>query len=224
MKIFKLGYTSILLLLSYGFNAQTMVLNEKLLFQLTKNQGVRMASETSFFKSYDKQKKLYDDVNKKVAQVVAIQEYIYQQLKNVNSAISQGKKMYYVYKDLEAITNNSKKLLSMTAQRPQYAILITDLYGVIVKESIKLKTELVGEILNKENDYIMDSYDRERIVSGIADRIHMIKIMINYIIRRLEIAKETPYLFQVPVIRNYLNTDKMIINDIMNYYRWLKTY
>lgn len=218
--------SSFLVLSSLYVKAQRpeVVFNEKLFFQLTKNQAVRVASEKNFFKSYEKQKKLYEDTTKKIAQVVAVQEYIYNQLRNVNSAISQGKKMYYVYQDLAVIAKNSKKLLEITAQRPQYAILITDLYDVIGKEAMKLKTELVQEILNKENNYIMDSYDRERIVSSIADRIYMIKIMINYIIFRLENAKNTPYLFQVPVLRNYLNTDKLIINDIMRTYTWLKKY
>ena len=36
---------------------------------------------TSILNSYEKQKQLYDDIKNKTAQVIAIQEYIYQQLK-----------------------------------------------------------------------------------------------------------------------------------------------
>ena len=44
---------------------QTVVVNDKLIAQLTKNQAVRLTSNEGFLKSYEKQKQLYDDINKK---------------------------------------------------------------------------------------------------------------------------------------------------------------
>ena len=66
------------------FNSQQIVINDKLLSQITVNHGVRLGSEQTFLDSYKKQKELYDDVNNKITQIIAIQEYIYQQLKNVS--------------------------------------------------------------------------------------------------------------------------------------------
>ena len=77
----------IILMLTAGLKAQQIAINDRLLVQLTTNHGVRMASEQAFLDSYEKQKKMYDDIKNKTAQVIAIQEYIYQQLKNVNSAL-----------------------------------------------------------------------------------------------------------------------------------------
>jgi hypothetical protein len=54
--------------------------------------------------------------------VIAIQEYIYQQLKNVNSALTQSKKLIYLYQYLGRIVNNSNKMLDLSAQHPEYAI------------------------------------------------------------------------------------------------------
>ena len=102
-----------------------MVINEKLLSQITVNHGVRLASEQAFLDSYEKQKKLYDEINNKTAQVIAIQEYIYQQLKNVNSALTQSKKLIYLYQYLGKIVNNSHKMLDLSAQHPEYAVLVS---------------------------------------------------------------------------------------------------
>lgn len=44
---------------------------------------------------------------------------------------------------------------------------------------------------------------------------------ILYIILRLENAKKIPYLYQVPVLRNYLNIDKAIVSDIIQKYKYL---
>ena len=101
------------------FNSQQIVINDKLLSQITVNHGVRLGSEETFLDSYEKQKELYDDINNKITQIIAIQEYIYQQLKNVNSALTQSKKLIYLYQYLGKIVTNSNKMLDLSAQHPE---------------------------------------------------------------------------------------------------------
>ena len=201
--------------------SQTVVFNDKLYFQLTKNQAVRLQSNQSFFKSYEKQRKLYDEINQKIVQVVAIQEYIYKQLTNVNEAIKQSKQLYYVYQNLEKISKNSGEMLSLTAQHPEYAILLTRYYNQIVTESLKLKNELSEEILKESNDFLMDSYDRQMLINNIFMRLRIINGAILYINLRLKNGKKTPYLYQVPKINNYVSMDKAIIKDIVLKYKIL---
>ena len=201
--------------------SQTVVFNDKLYFQLTKNQAVRLQSNQSFFKSYEKQRKLYDDINQKITQAVAIQEYIYKQLTSVNEAIKQSKQLYYVYQNLEKISKNSGEMLSLTAQHPEYAILLTRYYNQIVTESLKLKNELSEEILKESNDFLMDPYDRQMLINNIFMRLRIINGAILYINLRLKKGKKTPYLYQVPKINNYVSIDKAIIKDIVLKYKIL---
>lgn len=201
--------------------SQTVVFNDKLYFQLTKNQAVRLQSNQSFFKSYEKQRKLYDDINQKITQAVAIQEYIYKQLINVNEVIKQSKQLYYVYQNLEKISKNSGEMLSLTTQHPEYAILLTRYYNQIVTESLKLKNELSEEILKESNDFLMDPYDRQMLINNIFMRLRIINGAILYINLRLKNGKKTPYLYQVPKINNYVSIDKAIIKDIVLKYKIL---
>lgn len=198
-----------------------LVINDKLLSQISVNHGVRMASEETFLNSYEKQKAWYEDVKKKTAQVVAIQEYIYQQLKNVNSAISQSKKLVYLYEYLEKIAKNSERMLEFSAKHPEYAALVSRYYIEIGKQSLKLKQEVVQDILNEDKDYLMDSKDREMLIDKVYTRVRNINGNILYIILRLENAKNIPYLYQVPVLRNYVNIDKAIVGDIIQKYKYL---
>ncbi|HAP94903.1 MAG TPA: hypothetical protein DCP54_03970, partial [Chryseobacterium sp.] len=118
-----------ILFFSVGFvSGQQIVINDKLLVQMTTNHGVRLGSEQAFLNSYEKQKELYDDIKNKTAQVIAIQEYIYQQLKNVNSALTQSKKLIYLYQYLGKVANNSNKMLDLSAQHPEYAVLVSKYY------------------------------------------------------------------------------------------------
>ncbi len=202
-------------------NSQQIVINDKLLVQITKNHAVRLASEQTFLDSYEKQKKLYDDVKNKTAQVIAIQEYIYQQLKNVNSALTQSKKLIYLYQYLGKIVTNSNKMLDLSAQHPEYAVLVSKYYVEIGKQTMKLQQEVTQDILNENKDFLMDASDREMLIEKIFTRVRNINGNILYIILRLENAKKIPYLYQVPILRNYINIDKAIVEDIITNYQYL---
>ena len=201
---------------SYGF-----VINDKLLLQLTKDHAVRMASEQTFLNSYEKQTELYDDIKQKTAQVIAIQEYIYQQLKNVNSALTQSKKLIYLYQYLGKIATNSNKMLDLSAQHPEYAVLVSKYYVEIGNQVLKLQQEVTQDILNENKDFLMDASDREMLIEKVFTRVRNINGNILYIILRLENAKKIPYLYQVPVLRNYVNIDRAIVGEIITKYKYI---
>lgn len=185
---------------SLQLNAQTLVYNDKLLVQLTKNQAVRLASNESYLNSYEKQKKIYDDVNQKIAQIVAIQEYIYDKLTNVNSAIRQGKQLYYLSKTFAQIGINANDVLSLTAQHPEYAILLNRFYIGATQELLKMQSELTNDILHEENDFLMDPYDRQELIQNLSTKAQMINGYLICIKIRLKNAKKTPYIYQIPTI------------------------
>ena len=211
----------IILLLTTGLKAQQIAINDRLLVQLTTNHGVRMASEQAFLDSYEKQKEMYDDIKNKTAQVIAIQEYIYQQLKNVNSALSQSKKLVYFYQYMGKIATNSNKMLDLSAQHPEYAVLVSKYYVEIGKQAVKLKQEVMQDILNEDKDFLIDAMDREMLIEKVFNRVRNINGTILYIMLRLENAKKIPYLYQVPVLRNYVNIDKAIVGEIIQKYRYI---
>lgn len=201
--------------------SQQIVINDKLLSQITLNHGVRLGSEQAFLDSYEKQKELYDDVNNKITQIIAIQEYIYQQLKNVNSALKQSKKLIYLYEYLGKIVTNSNKILDLSAQHPEYSVLISKYYIDIGKQVMKLQQEVTSDILNENKDFLMDAMDREMLIDKIFIRVRNINGNILYINLRLENAKKIPYVYQVSVLRNYINIDKAIVGDIITKYQYL---
>ncbi|MPT32507.1 MAG: hypothetical protein E2600_12770 [Chryseobacterium sp.] len=202
-------------------DSQQIVINDKLLTQITVNHGVRLASEQAFLDSYEKQRELYDDINNKTMQVIAIQEYIYQQLKNVNAALTQSKKLIYLYQYLGKIINNSNKMMDLSAQHPEYVALVSKYYVEIGKQIVKLQQEVTQDILNEDKDFLMDSMDREMLIEKVFTRVRNIHGNVLYIILRLETAKKIPYLYQVPVLRNYINIDRSIVGDIIQKYKYI---
>ncbi|QOW10101.1 hypothetical protein Q73A0000_06880 [Kaistella flava (ex Peng et al. 2021)] len=198
---------------------QTIVINDQLLAQLTKNQAVRLASNESFLNSYEKQKKLYNDINQKIAQVVAIQEFVYDKLTNINSAIKQGKQLYYLSKTFVQIGQNANDVLILTAQHPEFAILMNRFYIAAVQELLKMQTELTQDILHEENDFLMDPYDRQVLIQNLSSKAQMINGYLICIKIRLKNAKKIPYIYQIPTINSYVNLDRAIVKKIMIYYQ-----
>ncbi|GEM53013.1 hypothetical protein EB1_28030 [Empedobacter brevis NBRC 14943 = ATCC 43319] len=208
-------------LLGISLYSQQIVINDKLLTQITKDHAVRLTSEQLFLNSYEKQNELYNNIKNKTAQVIAIQEYIYQQLKNVNSALTQSKKLIYLYEYLGKIVTNSNKMRKLSAQHPQHAVLVSKYYAAIGRQVTKLQQEISQDILNENKDFLMDAMDREMLIEKIFTRVRNINGNILYIILRLENAKKIPYLYQVPVLRNYINVDKAIVGNIIQKYKYL---
>lgn len=203
-------------------SSQMVVVNEQLMAQLSKNQAVRLASNEGFMKSYEKQRQLYDEANKKITQVVAIQEFIHNKLTKVNQTILQGKQLKYLYKYLGEVGENGQKMVKLTTKKPQYAILLTQYYHNIVKETILIQQELKDVILKEDKNFLMDVYDREHLISRVFDRVRILNSNILYINLILERANETPYFHQVPYLRTYINMDKAMVEEIIRKYKYLK--
>ena len=93
-------------------------------------------------------------------------------------------------------------MLDLSAQHPEYGILVSKYYFEIGNQSIKLKQEISQDILNENKDFLMDASDREMLIEKVFTRVRNINGNILYIILRLENAKKIPYLYQVPKLRN----------------------
>ena len=79
------------------------VINSSLLAHISANHVTREASLANFNSIFKKQKEFYEESNKKIVQVVAIHEKIYQNLYNINSLFGQSKQINFI-DDLQMVT------------------------------------------------------------------------------------------------------------------------
>jgi hypothetical protein len=93
---------------------------------------------------------------------------------------------------------NSNKMLDLSAQHPEYAVLVSKYYVEIGKQTIKLKQEVTQDILNENKDFLMDAMDREMLIEKVFTRVRNINGNILYIILRLENAKKIPTCIKFP--------------------------
>jgi uncharacterized protein YejL (UPF0352 family) len=101
--------------------SQQIVINDKLLSQITKNHGVRMASEQAFLDSYEKQKNCMTILKIKLLRSLPFRNT---SISNLKMSIQR---LHKVKTDLSLsvfgkIVTNSNKMLDLSAQHPEYAI------------------------------------------------------------------------------------------------------
>ena len=65
------------------------------------------------------------------------------------------------------IVTNSNRMLDLSAQHPEYAILVSKYYVEIGNQTMKLKQEVSQDILNENKDFLMDASDREMLIEKV---------------------------------------------------------
>lgn len=196
-----------------------VVLNDKLLEQISKNQVVRLGSNEALRSSVESQKKAYSEISSTLTQIISIQEYLYQQLYEVNSLLLSGKQLEYFYWYLEQISSKSGELLLLSSKAPQHAVLLSGYYTAILKQSYSLQEELVSTVLKKDVDLLLNSYDRQVLLEKLLSRARSIHGYLLYLILRLKSAHSRPALNQIPALEEYINLDKQIVKSLLSRYR-----
>lgn len=214
----KIAWIFLSLMLTTNINAQQyvqMYYNPKLYAQITANHAVRIASEKLYQKSFENQSDNMEIVRDKTIQVIAMKEMIYSQLKNVNSALKQGKQLERLYFLCEKLVINMDILVELIANKPQYAILYTDVLEKMALHGVEAYQEVNEHVLKEDTDYLMDSYDRQALINMVYKRTMVINGYCLYLIRVLTNAEKKPYLRHVKIFNQWYIQDKAIINRII---------
>ena len=78
---------------------------------------------------------------------------------------------------------------------------------------------MVSDIMNENKDFLMNAYDRDLLIEKMLARARAIDGWILYINIILKTAKNRPYLYQIPVLQDYINLDRILVQDIITKYR-----
>lgn len=209
----------ILPLLFFGINSKAqyyqLYYNQELQAQVTANHGVRVASEQTYQRSYEKQKNAYNEAKEKITQVVVIKNNLYNYLRNVNSGLRQARQIEYLAQDFTKLLNNMGTMLDLTANKPQYAVFITRFYERVAGHAIQAYDGVQDQVLREETDYLMDSYDRQYLLNKIHREIRSMNGWVLHINNYLRKADKKPYLRHIGVFNNWYIQDKAMIERII---------
>lgn len=215
------GCIALLTLVSKARGQSIVVLNEKLLEQITANQAARQAAEASLRASMERQQEALEAAGVSAAKVVAVHEVLYRRLYEVSRLLKdsrQAARLGVMGKTLGA----QLLILSEHSYRsPQYAALLSRYYRHLLSEGVLLKELLENEVLYEDPAHLLSSYDRDVLLSRLFHRMQSLLNTTQYLISALEFTKNRPYLEQIPFLEDYINLDRMVVESILQKFRSL---
>ncbi len=192
-----------------------IVFNEKLFYQLSKNQSVRLSSLGAQKSMIEMQKKSYEKIQEQLGQIVAIEAYLHSKLSNVESVFKQGKQFKQLERNLSNLPRLTGQLMELSIKKPQYAVLLYEFYSAAVIESLKLKNELL-EVLKEDPKFLLSAYDRQLLLEKLLYRSRALEGYLYYLIVRLKSLPKAPYIEGIPVLGGYINQDRRIVKDLLS--------
>lgn len=183
--------------------------------QVAVNHAARLVSEKQYQKTYQKQIDQMDRVKESVVKVVVMKDQIYRQLKNVNGALKQGKYVQIIYNDFTRLLENMGDMVELTAENPEYAILITRFYEKVFERAYIAYSGIADQVQREENDYLMDNADRQNLMSKLHTDIRVMNGWVLHINSYLRRAKKKPYLRHFKVLNSWYIKDKQMIKSII---------
>lgn len=220
-KIIIFCYFLMLFSLKVQSQSQVVVFNEKLLTQITKNHSVREASNQVFYNIFKEQTDDYKKINEKMVQVMTIHEHIYSQLNNINSLFRQGKQIKYIKQYFIEILKNGKEMVKLCIKYPEHSIWLTDYHQNLYLKTLSLKSEIDNIFLKTDTKRLMDANDRDTLIDTIYMKLRQINAMILTITNLVEFQKSRSYIYSIPKLGNWIEHDKLLIQDIIHRTKYL---
>ena len=193
-----------------------VAINPTLMIELGKNQYVRESAVNNVKDMYEKQNDWYKKAEIKMAQVVFVHEQIYQALYNVNSLFNNVKQLNQISRDLNICRINTLKAVSLGIKKTPYSVWMKKYFFYDLASRINELRKIFSDALNKK--LLMDAYDREMLLDNVNFKIQMINMSALNIINIIKYNESRAYIYSIPIFGDYIEQDKMIVEQIMQQY------
>lgn len=207
----------LLLLVTNFLFAQTVRVghNSKLLNQISKNQIVRITSDKQMQENFKKQNEAYNKIKNKATQIMVIHEEIHSHLTNLSSAIKDAKKLTYTYSVLAEIPSKINDFKKAAVEHPEVAPFIRNYYSNLLESSTNLYN-LIEQALHEDPKYLLDQYDRKKIINKVYREVRNIRSSISYIETLIYTYAKRNYLETIPLIGDYIKRDRRLVENTFN--------
>ena len=147
-----------------------------------------------------------------------IQNKILKGLKEVSGTLQNGIQVKEIYSELNKCYTYSSQVVQLASQHPQYAIFGVKASQKTYEQSLKIVTD-VSDILASGELNLATAGDRYKILHNISENVKNLKLWLLAIKLRLEKANRLGFWNSINPFAGYINTDKGIVENIMNRYK-----
>lgn len=210
----KLLFFLLFIALSLRSYSQTLYYDAKRVAAMQAGYAMRLIAESRLYAETNIIENNVDAINQNLAKVVATRLLIHNSLKNVSSALRNGKQVVYMGKLVQEIITECSGLVNDVRSAPQYALFAEQSTRETIQYSTLLANEVYNTILKEGNGLLMNYSKRDQLVQEIIHKLLILRGYVQIIRQSIYYAKMMGLFQSLFPYTNYINQDLAIINDV----------
>lgn len=202
--------------------AQVFYMDPKTFTAVTENQFMRLSYESMHISNTANIKEKMDNINTNVAKIVLIRNQIYNSLVNVNEALKSGKEMKFIIKIVKEISDECVELGKMAVGNPLYVAFAENCARNAMTQSISIFNDINQMVLKEGGGLLMDYNSRDFLLRNLTRRLQLLRAEIYMANQTIYYAKLNGFWNTLNPFKDIINSDRMIIKEIINRSKLLK--
>lgn len=202
--------------------AQVFYMDPKTFTAVTENQFMRLSYESMHISNTANIKEKMDNINTNVAKIVLIRNQIYNSLVNVNEALKSGKEMKFIIKIVKGISDECVELGEMAVGNPLYVAFAESCARNAMTQSVSIFNDINQMILKEGGGLLMDYNSRDFLLRNLTRRLQLLRAEIYMANQTIYYAKLNGFWNTLNPFKDIINSDRMIIKEIINRSKLLK--
>ncbi len=147
-----------------------------------------------------------------------IQNKIFRGLNEVSGTLKNGVQVVGIYNELDRCLQYSSDILTLTKDKPQFAIFGIKASEKAYEQVIKLTTD-VTDLLKPGELNLATAGDRYKLLFSVSQNVIMLKIWLLATKLNIERAIRLGWFQSINPFQGYINTDRSIVENIMWTYK-----
>ncbi len=202
--------------------AQEYVFDPQYFASVMANQGVRSSAEATHNQYLAKINTNIEDINTNVGSVVLAQEIIYLALSNVNSALKDGlevKNMAVITADMISYLDQA---LALAKAQPALLMVASNIENEMRLKAVGLVTDVSGFVLKEGNNMLADYSVRDQLLRKVIQQLQILDGLAYGAWKAMFWAKERGIFATLDPFANYINKDKLFVQQIIQNAKYLR--
>ena len=169
-------------------------------------------------KEQDKLQKAQTFISAQVTLVKKVQDKVYKGLSEAGGTIQNAIQVKNIGEEIKQCAEYSKNISQLVERHPQYAIFGAKATQRCYEQTLKIANEMSNILADGETN-LATAGDRYRVLDNIEHQVRMLKIYLISVQLALENAEYAGFWRSINPFQGYIDTDKDIIQNIMQKFK-----
>ena len=202
--------------------AQRIVFDRDHFSIVNQNGLARLSAELALQSSYNKIESNLSDIKINISALVLTEQLIFNSLTQVDQGLKSGLMVADIYNLLDEIYQESTQLVSFASAHPQLLIFAEAFCSQAKARGVNLLSEVSQRILLQKADLLMNAEKRDALLRKISLELRVIRALVFSVRKSMFWASQRSLLSQLNPFKDFLNTDKRLVEQIISRYKTLK--